>query len=415
MRPTGRRRWASCWRPSGLPLAHAERRDGRPQGRIAYKAVGPVPLRAADNDIRGVAPSPGWDARYDWTGWLPYEQTPQDDGARAGSPPPTSASTGPTTRISSPRTGRRPTGRSASRNCCWSRPEAHDLASFQAMHGDLHSRATLRLLPHLLAPVDHAPAGGRRPGAAARISTAPWRPTRRAADLQRLGRRVHARRDRCRLGKERFEKLYGKRLFRNAVEHILERDDKAWCGSGVCRRQRLRRWIARWTAAVMQGDEVARLALGRGPPRHFGAPPVQQCGRPGPLFEVRRPTGGDPFTVNVGQYHLDKADAPYANRHAASLRALYDLADPERSVFIYQTGQSGNVLSSRYRDMSGPGPDVDYRPLRMSPEVWRSRSRSHPEGRWRRVRRWRSGHRPGCPERPGRSGCSAAMPLRPGR
>src|SRR5690606_24023838 len=51
-------------------------------GRIAYKAAGRVPLRAPDNDIRGVAPAPGWEPRYDWTGWLPYADTPQDDGAR---------------------------------------------------------------------------------------------------------------------------------------------------------------------------------------------------------------------------------------------------------------------------------------------------------------------------------------------
>jgi monovalent cation/proton antiporter MnhG/PhaG subunit len=51
-------------------------------GRIAFKAVGKVPLRQPGNDIRGVAPAPGWEARYDWAGWLPYEQTPQDDGSK---------------------------------------------------------------------------------------------------------------------------------------------------------------------------------------------------------------------------------------------------------------------------------------------------------------------------------------------
>ena len=90
------------------------------------------------------------------------------------------------------------------------------------------------------------------------------------------------------------------------------------------------------------------------------------------FFEVRVPTGGDPFTVNVGQYHLDKADAPYANRHAASLRALYDLADLDRSVFIYQTGQSGNVFSGRYRDMSPEWPAIQGRVLSLNPGAWTS-------------------------------------------
>jgi penicillin amidase len=46
-------------------------------GGMAFKAAGKVPLRKPDNDIRGIAPSPGWDARYDWAGWVPYAQTPQ--------------------------------------------------------------------------------------------------------------------------------------------------------------------------------------------------------------------------------------------------------------------------------------------------------------------------------------------------
>ncbi len=91
-----------------------------------------------------------------------------------------------------------------------------------------------------------------------------------------------------------------------------------------------------------------------------------------PFFEVRTPTGGDPFTVNVGQYHLDKADAPYANRHAASLRAIFDLADMDNSRFIYQTGQSGNVFSSRYRDMRKTWGAVEYRALKMKPGEWTS-------------------------------------------
>ena len=36
------------------------------------------------------------------------------------------------------------------------------------------------------------------------------------------------------LGQARFEGMYGKRLFRNAVENILETDNKAWCGDAGC-------------------------------------------------------------------------------------------------------------------------------------------------------------------------------------
>ncbi|HSV45874.1 MAG TPA: penicillin acylase family protein, partial [Ramlibacter sp.] len=47
------------------------------RGRTAYQAIGRVPLRQPGNDLRGMAPAPGWEAKYDWAGWLPAEKTPR--------------------------------------------------------------------------------------------------------------------------------------------------------------------------------------------------------------------------------------------------------------------------------------------------------------------------------------------------
>ena len=41
-------------------------------GRIGFVVTGRIPRRSPDNDLRGIAPAPGWDARYDWEGYLPY-------------------------------------------------------------------------------------------------------------------------------------------------------------------------------------------------------------------------------------------------------------------------------------------------------------------------------------------------------
>ena len=49
------------------------------------------------------------------------------------------------------------------------------------------------------------------------------------------------------------------------------------------------------------------------------------------------------------------------------MRAVYDLADLENSRFIYQTGQSGLVFSSRYRNMQDSWAKLEYRPLQMNP------------------------------------------------
>ena len=77
-----------------------------------------------------------------------------------------------------------------------------------------------------------------------------------------------------------------------------------------------------------------------------------------------------PGAPDIGQYWANLPDKPFANRHAASMRALYDLADPENSRFIYQTGQSGLVFSSRYRDMRDQWAGVQYRPLQLKPDHW---------------------------------------------
>ena len=52
------------------------------------------------------------------------------------------------------------------------------------------------------------------------------------------------------------------------------------------------------------------------------------------------------------------------------MRAVYDLADLENSRFIYQTGQSGLVFSSRYRDMRDSWAALEYRPLQLKPALW---------------------------------------------
>jgi penicillin amidase len=342
-------------------------------GRIAYKAIGKVPVRGPGHDIRGIAPAPGWEARYDWTGWLPYEDTPQDDGAKgwiATANQRIHAADYPHFLTQD----WAPPYRQERIEALLARTPKHDVASFQAMHADQQSAATVLLLPYLLKThSDH-------PLAAAALTTLQGFDGRMSADsaapliytawVDEFTRGTVGET----LGQERFKGLYGKRLFRNAVEGILARDDKGWCGEQGC--------AAASSAALgraldrlqqMQGKDVAAWRWGVSHQAYSVHKPFGNVPTLARVFDVRRPTGGDPFTINVGQYHLDKADAPFANRHAASLRAIYDLADLENSRFIYQTGQSGNVFSSRYRDMADGWTAVQYRPLQLEPATWTSR------------------------------------------
>jgi penicillin amidase len=78
------------------------------------------------------------------------------------------------------------------------------------------------------------------------------------------------------------------------------------------------------------------------------------------LFNLRVPTGGDTYTVNVGRNNPRDEQAPFESTHAASLRALYDLADLNASHFMDSTGQSGNPVSPNYRDWTGKWAAVEY-------------------------------------------------------
>lgn len=344
-------------------------------GRVAYKAVGRVPLRRPDNDIRGVAPSPGWDARYDWAGWIPYAETPEDDPAETAARGWHATANQRITRPGYPhfmgQDWNDPARYERIAQLLDATPR-HDLHSMQQLHGDLLSLPAQRLLPHLQAARSGHPLAGAAREALRRFDGT-MRPDQPgpaifAVWVDELTRGLLV----PRLGEARFLSLYGKRQFRPAVEGILARDDAWWCAPRRCAERRdeaLDRALERLQRLL--GPDVARWQWGELHPALSVHRPFGSVAPLAALFDVRVPTGGDNFTVNVGQYWPNDPRTPFANRHAASLRAVYDLADPERSVFIYQTGQSGHVFSPFYADMRAEWAAVQYRPLQLRPAAFR--------------------------------------------
>ncbi|MFY3384971.1 penicillin acylase family protein [Paracidovorax sp. MALMAid1276] len=341
------------------------------QGNIRFKAVGRVPLRDAANDIRGVAPSPGWDARYDWKGWLAYAQTPQDDGARTGWVATANQ------RITAP-----DYAHYLAQD--WALPyryeriaelieatDKHDAQSMQAIHGDVTSLATRRLLPHLRGAQSSHPlaaaAQEELKGFDGVMDADKAAPLIFAAWTDELARGLIV----PRIGADRFKATYGKRDYRAGLEGMLERDDRWWCQPGTCAEQSaaaLGRALDRLQAAY--GSDPARWQWGAAHAAVSAHRPFGNVAALARFFDVAVPSHGDSYTVNVGQYNAGDAKGPFVNRHAASLRAVYDLADLEQSRFIYQTGQSGLVFSPRYRDMSTTWAQTGYRALQRQPARW---------------------------------------------
>jgi penicillin amidase len=339
-------------------------------GEVAFQAVGKLPLRSPQNDIRGVAPAPGWLARYDWTGWLPANQNPalNRDTIEAKGWHATANQN-----ILSP-------GYAHFVGSDWTTPERfdrieqllaarpqHSRTSLQAIQNDVISLGAKSLLPVVLTAKPQHPLGDQAlkmlitfdgqmtADSAAALVFNVW-----ADELTRGLLVPH-------LGADRFKALYGKRHFRAAVEGILKRSDPFWCGAAGCPVQvsaALDRALSR--IAAKQGQNMSAWRWGAWHPAISSHKPFGKVPLLNTLFDVRTESAGDLFTVNVGQYWANDPKEPFANRHAASMRAVYDLADPEQSVFIYQTGQSGHVFDTRSRSMASAWAAGHYRPLQQN-------------------------------------------------
>lgn len=341
------------------------------QGNVRFKAMGRVPVRDAANDIRGAAPSPGWDARYDWKGWLPLEQTPQDDGAAKGW-------------VATANQRVTPAGYPHYITQDWALPyrydrivqlieakDKHDAASMEAIQRDTVSLATQKLLPYLRDTQSSHPlaqaAQAQLKAFDGVMDAARPAPLVFAAWADELTRGLVV----PRIGEARFAATYGKRDYRAALEGILERNDAWWCQPSTCAEQSaaaLDRALDRLQAAY--GRDPAQWRWGDAHAAVSAHRPFSNVAALARYFDVRVPSHGDSYTVNVGQYHAGEAKGAFINRHAASLRAVYDLADLDQSRFIYQTGQSGLVFSPRYRDMAITWAQTGYRPLQRNSARW---------------------------------------------
>lgn len=122
-------------------------------------------------------------------------------------------------------------------------------------------------------------------------------------------------------------------------------------------------------AAVAQltsesGRDVAGLRWGEAHLAIGEHRPLSGAGWLSRFVELRTPFPGDTYTVNVGALS-HRPDAPFTTRHAASLRAIYDLAALDSNSFwVQSTGQSGSPFSEHYASMLPLWRDVKYLPMR---------------------------------------------------
>ena len=89
------------------------------------------------------------------------------------------------------------------------------------------------------------------------------------------------------------------------------------------------------------------------------------------LMNIRQSTSGGDFTLNRG-LTAGTGPEPFANVHGAGYRGVYDFADPDSSVFIIATGQSGHPFSAHYDDLADLWRRGEYIPMSLDPALARA-------------------------------------------
>ncbi|MEJ2036979.1 MAG: penicillin acylase family protein, partial [Maritimibacter sp.] len=91
------------------------------------------------------------------------------------------------------------------------------------------------------------------------------------------------------------------------------------------------------------------------------------------FVNIRQSTSGGDNTLNRGLTSGTGAN-PFENVHGPGYRGVYDFADPDSSLFVTATGQSGHFLSRHYDDLGELWRRGEYIPMSLDPDLARAAS-----------------------------------------
>ena len=337
-------------------------------GNIGFLVPGRIPIRPAagpDEERPGTVPRPGWDGEHDWRGFVPFESLPRvynpPGGAVVTANHAVTAEDYP-----NPLTHEWAAGFRAQRILERLAARAqHDAASFRALQQDRVSDFARALLPRLrgialdvaVAPLARHALGllGAWDG-----DMDPDRPEPLVfqAWIWEFARLVTT----DELGTVQREAWGRKGAF---IRRILETRE-IWCDDmGTAAVETCDEMLARaleravQRIAERQGDDPDGWRWGQ---EHYALAEHRPLGSSplAGLFNLRGPAPGGIYTINAFEFSPLDGDAPFTSTHGPSMRAIYDLADLDRSLFIHSTGQSGNVLSPLYDSFEEPWRNGEY-------------------------------------------------------
>jgi penicillin amidase len=345
------------------------------QGQTGFIAAGRMPLRKKLN-AAGQMPAPGWTGDYDWSGYQPVDSLPQITDPAQGW-------------IATANNDIRPEDYGRFLSGRWEAPyrynriaellEAtpqHTVDTLAAIQTDTVSIAAQELLSSLLSQYDRAPKFDIKQNSSReaalellrrwdfQISRDRPEPLILVTWLAELNRIVLSEK----LGSSFRD--YGASNLRQVVD-LVNATDLDWCGKrrapdfNPC-DERVRDALLSALAKLNEayGSDPKKWRWGDAHQARFGHPIFDRIPILGTLVRDPIATDGDDSTVNRATPRVDFESVVFPDVHGAGLRAIFDLADLDRSRFIIAGGQSGNPLSAHYRDFIERWRDGHYVELR---------------------------------------------------
>ncbi len=119
------------------------------------------------------------------------------------------------------------------------------------------------------------------------------------------------------------------------------------------------------------GGELAALRWGDAHQAAHDHPVLGQIPLLKYVVNIRQSTSGGDNTLMRG-LTLGTGPAPFQNVHGAGYRGVYDFADPDSSVFVTSTGQSGHPFSRYYDDLGELWRRGEYIPMSLDLDLARA-------------------------------------------
>ncbi|MCW3834689.1 penicillin acylase family protein [Sphingomonas canadensis] len=312
-------------------------------GTIGMLSAGHLPVRGGD----GFLPAPGWDARFDWKGFLEPAQWPFVRDPAAGY-----AANG-NNRLVSGQGGAidsaafEPGWRAARITARLAAMPRANLESVKRLQTDIVSAEVAALRPVLEASRPATPGGQQAramllkwDGAMAPDRPEPliWAAWQRAMGLRLIGPALGPlAQSWLAENRPRFKRLL--------------RPGSPWCGD--CRALAAQALdeavdgLNKQIGGTMESWRWGRLHQARFDHEIFAHVPLIAG-----LVAIRVPAGGDAVTVNAGQGAL-WSDDPWSDVYGPRYRQIIDLGAPEKSLFMIAPGVSGNPLSPWFGHLAG--------------------------------------------------------------